>query len=81
MLAGCSGSMIADRMPTAVGGLPEDAPQRPATPGAFPAVHDAPPPRTQAVLTDEEQRKLEQELAAARERVNGGKPAETAKNP
>jgi len=72
--------MIADHMPTAAGGLPENAPQRPANPGAYPAVHDQPPERSK-VLTNEEQAKLEQELIAARERAAAGKPAETAKNP
>ena len=68
ILAGCSGSIIADHMPSMAGGLPEGAPQRPADPPAYPAVHDAPPARENAVLTDEEQRKLEADLAAARER-------------
>src|SRR5262245_29341826 len=40
ILAGCSGSMIADHMPTIAGGLPDNAPQRPANPSAYPAVHD-----------------------------------------
>ena len=34
--AGCASS-IGDRMPTAIGGLPANAPQRPPTPPAFPA--------------------------------------------
>jgi hypothetical protein len=81
ILVGCTGSMIGDNMPTAVGGLPESAPQRPANPPSYPAVHDQPPARSQAVLTDEEQRRLEQELIAARERTAAGKPAGTAKKP
>jgi hypothetical protein len=84
VLAGC-GSMIADNMPTAVGGLPESAPQRPTNPAAYPAVHDLPPPRSEAVLTSEEQRKLEDDLIAARDRAAGnkpgGKPAGSARNP
>jgi hypothetical protein len=69
-LAGCSaGSMMADHMPTAAGGLPEDAPQRPTKPSAFPAVHDLPPPRGSTVLTDAEQKKLEDDLIAARTRT------------
>ena len=68
-LAGCSaGSMMADHMPTAAGGLPEGVPQRPTKPSAFPAVHDMPPPRGSTVLTDAEQKKLEDDLIAARNR-------------
>jgi hypothetical protein len=47
-------------------GLPDSAPQRPVEPAAFPAVHDIPPPRTAAVLTEMEQQKLEDDLVAAR---------------
>ena len=70
-------------MPAAVGGLPAEAPARPAASaaGAYPAVNDAPPPRGPAVLTDEEQRKLEAELIAARNRANGDKPPEGDKKP
>lgn len=78
MLAACStGGTIADHMPTAVGGLPEGAPQRPATPAAYPAVHSMPPPRTDTMLSDAEQKKLEDELVAARNRAAGttAKPA------
>src|SRR4030081_1287464 len=66
-LSGCSaGSMMADHMPTAAGGLPEGAPQRPTKPSAFPAVHDLPPPRGSTVLTDAQQKKLEDDLIAPR---------------
>ena len=69
-LAGCSaGSTIGDHMPNALGGLPEGAPQRPTKPSAFPAVHDMPPPRGSTVLTDAEQKKLEDDLIAARTRT------------
>jgi len=79
-LAGCSaGSMMADHMPTAAGGLPEGVPQRPTKPSAFPAVHDMPPPRGSTVLTDAEQKKLEDDLVAARKRT--AKPAGGAGNP
>jgi hypothetical protein len=81
ILAGCSTGTMGDSMPTAVGGLPENTPQRPATPAAYPAVHDMPPPRTSSVLTDEEQKKLEDDLVAARNRAVGGKPAGGARNP
>ena len=69
-LAGCSaGSVISDHMPNALGGLPEGAPQRPTKPSAFPAVHDMPPPRGSTMLTDAEQKKLEDDLIAARTRT------------
>jgi len=69
-LAGCSaGSMVGDHMPTALGGLPEGAPQRSTKPSAYPAVHDMPPPRGSTVLTDAEQKKLEDDLIAARNRT------------
>ena len=71
IVAGCSASTIGDHLPTAAGGLPEGAPPRSAAPATYPAVHDGPPPRTQSVLTDEEQKKLEADLVAARERAAG----------
>jgi hypothetical protein len=70
ILVDCSsGGVIGDYMPTATGGLPEGAPQRPTKSTSFPAVHDMPPPRAQTVLSDEEQKKLEDELIAARKRT------------
>jgi hypothetical protein len=76
-LAGCSaGSMIGDHMPTALGGLPEGAPQRATKPSAYPAVHDMPPARGSAVLSDAEAKKLEDDLIAARTRTGeAAKPA------
>jgi hypothetical protein len=70
ILSGCA-SVIAD-MP--VIGLPEGAPPRPAAQAEYPAVHDRPPRQGDAPLSAEEQRKLEQELIAARE--SQGKLAE-----
>ena len=75
LLAGCSASMIGDRMPAAVGGLPEDAPQRPAIPAAYPAVHNMPPARSSAPLSDDQQRQLEDDLVAARNRYGGSPDA------
>jgi hypothetical protein len=71
ILPACSASIIGDHLPTAAGGLPEGAPQRPAQPAAYPAVHDLPPKRQDAVLTDDEQKKLEDDLIAARKRAVG----------
>ncbi|MBX9824711.1 MAG: hypothetical protein K2Y27_06910 [Xanthobacteraceae bacterium] len=48
-------------------GLSANAPARPAEQMAYPAVHDVPPPRTAAVLTDIEQHKLETDLVSARD--------------
>jgi len=81
-LGGCSATSnyIADRMPTAAGGLPEGTPQRPETPAAYPAVHDLPPPRTDTMLTPDEQKKLEDELIAARARTAGAADPKAAGN-
>lgn len=78
ILTGCART-IGDYMPAAVGGLPADTPQRPATPAPYPAVHDTPPPRSSTVLSYEEQKKLEDELVAARKRT--ANPAGGARNP
>ena len=48
-------------------GLSPNAPARPAEQMAYPAVHDVPPPRTAAMLTDVEQHKLETDLVSARD--------------
>jgi hypothetical protein len=71
ILASCTTGTIGDHLPTAAGGLPEGVPPRPTTTGSYPAVHDMPPPRAQTVLTDEEQKKLEEDLIAARDRAKG----------
>jgi hypothetical protein len=63
-LASCS--TVLSEMPTQVGGLPAGTPQRPAAAPDYPAVHEMPPPRTAAVLTEEEKKKVEAELAAMR---------------
>jgi len=50
-----------------MGGLPAGTPERPqAGLPAYPAVHDMPPPRQSALLTPEQQRQVELELTAAR---------------
>jgi hypothetical protein len=77
-LAACASSSPnpLSSLPKELGGLPENTPARPATPAAYPAVHDIPPPRTKAVLTEEEIKQTEAELTAARDRA--GKPAGAA---
>lgn len=66
-LAGC-GAMVAD-MPLV--GLPAGVSARPAAPGAFPAVHDMPAARDQALMDATERDRIERELTAARERQGG----------
>jgi hypothetical protein len=63
-LAACSTAL--SEMPKELGGLPAGAPQRPDVAPEYPAVHDMPPPRTGGVLTEEERKKVEAELAAMR---------------
>jgi hypothetical protein len=63
-LASCSS--VLSEMPAQMGGLPEGTPERSAAPPAYPAVHDMPPPRATAVLTEEEKKRVEAELAAMR---------------
>jgi hypothetical protein len=76
MLAGC-GAIVADHLPTVAGGLPEGVPDRPTKQTNFPAVHDMPPPRASTVLTDTEQKKLEDDLIAARTRTGAAAKAGT----
>jgi hypothetical protein len=71
-LGGCSGSLIADHMPAAVGGLPEGAPERPAAEQVYPAVHNMPPARATSTLNDDEQKRLQDDLVAARNRTGAG---------
>lgn len=66
LVSGCSTAQI-DAIPQAVGGLPEGVPARRAEALAFPAVHDMPPPRP-PVLDAEQQKKLEADLIAIRNR-------------
>jgi hypothetical protein len=67
LMSGCSTSDI-DRIPQEIGGLPAGAPARLAEPPAYPAVHDMPPSRTAGVLDAEQQKKLEADLIATRNR-------------
>jgi hypothetical protein len=64
LLASCS--TVLSEMPTQMGGLPAGAPPRPDVAPVYPDVHDMPPPRSAAVLTEEERKKVEAELAAMR---------------
>lgn len=71
LLNGCAAAGVGDSLPPELGGLPRNAPARPADPGAFPAVHDMPAPRSDTVLTPEEQSRLERDLKALRDRQEG----------
>jgi len=77
MVTGCA-STTADHAPTSVGGLPGDAPARQTAPSAYPAVNNVPPPRSDTLLSSEEQMKLQDELAQARNRTAGGASADPA---
>jgi hypothetical protein len=61
------GNKLGNELPTAVGGMPAAAPARPETAPAFPAVHDIPPARNTKVMTEEEKKRLEAELAVMRD--------------
>ncbi len=67
-LAGCSSAPMAERLPTELGGLPSEVPAAPRASYRYPAVHDTPPPRATAPLTDEQQLELEKQLQNARQR-------------
>jgi hypothetical protein len=64
VLVACSTAL--SEMPKQFGGLPEGTPSRPEAAPEYPAVHDMPPRRSTAVLTEEERKKVEAELAAMR---------------
>jgi outer membrane biosynthesis protein TonB len=72
-LGGCSSNLNGFGDQTTTGGTSiisearGEAPKTPPPP--FPAVHDMPPPRDSTILTDYEQKKLENDLIAARRRV------------
>ena len=51
-------------------GLPGNAPARAETPPAYLPVHDVPPPRDEAVLTADEQKKIQTDLLNARDKQN-----------
>jgi hypothetical protein len=74
MLAGCSGSMMADHLPNAVGGLPDGVPDRPTTEQAYPAVHNMPPQRTTTTLSEKQQKQLETDLVTVRDRTSPDAP-------
>src|SRR5881227_442369 len=68
-LSGCASQSIVDNLPASMGGLPESVPKRSEEPVVYPAVHDLPPARSASPLTEQEKKRLREELAAERERV------------
>jgi hypothetical protein len=67
-LGGCSSPAVFERLPESLGGLPAGAPEHPATPYQFPAVHDLPPPRSDQPMSDEDVLNAENALKSARDR-------------
>ena len=67
-LAGCSSTF--DALPEKLGGLPENAPARPAEVGAYPNVYEPMAPREVKKLNEGEQKSAEQELLALRQSQN-----------
>ena len=81
MLAGCTTAQL-DALPKEIGGLPEGAPKRQENPPPFPAVHDMPPPRSQALMDKDQQTRLEADLVAARAKLQTQQnQAKAAANP
>jgi hypothetical protein len=82
MLSGCAAEPLSDRLPAEWGGLPAGTPARPPTPYQYPAVHDMPPARSIQPMSEEEQVKLEKDLATIRDRQEGREaPAKKAAPP
>lgn len=81
VIGGCSS--VFSSLPPAVGGLPEGTPERAANLPDFPRVHEMPPQR-EGMLSREERKKAESELAAARDnatrRANEATAAATGAN-
>ncbi|MFO1111067.1 MAG: hypothetical protein U1E61_17975 [Bradyrhizobium sp.] len=73
-LGGCS-TQIAD-IPAV--GLPADAPPRPKEVGSYLPVHDLPPERTEAAMKPDEQKRIQSELIAARDRQASSGTAQSA---
>jgi hypothetical protein len=65
-LAACSSASIPDMLPTAAGGLPSNAPQRPAVQPEYPAVNEMPRRPEALPLTDDEIKRRQTELSNLR---------------
>ena len=84
-LGGCATGTMLEQLPASIGGEPTSLPAKPAVAYQYPAVHDMPPARADAPLSDTEQVRMEKELRAARDRQEGlygqaPKPAPGAKS-
>src|SRR5664279_1383080 len=79
-LAGCSGAVLSDHLPNAMGGLPEGAPARAGAEYTYPAVHDMPPPRATEPMSDVDQDRLEKDLKAARDSQEAAEKAAVAQD-
>ena len=77
-LSGCSTHIGDIQSPIA---LPAGAPERPATPHVYPAVHDMPPERAAPMMSEDQQERLESDLVAARNRQTGAPPPKPAMVP
>jgi hypothetical protein len=80
LLAACSSSQITDMIPTAAGGLPENAPARPATAPEYPAVNAMPQRREALPLTDDEIKRTQAEMTTLRQQQEQ-RAAETEPKP
>ncbi len=81
-LAGCGtinekvAAGVSDVIPAWAGGLPADAPPRPKEAGSYLPVHDMPPER-EAAMKPDEQKRIQSELIAARDRqASTGTPSQ-----
>ena len=73
IVAGCGLMLGACSIPIAdlpLIGVPADAPKRAEIQPAYLPVNDTPPPRDEAVLTTDEQKKLQKQLLDARDKQN-----------
>ena len=73
-VGGCS-TQIAD-LPGV--GLPADAPPRPKEAGGYLPVHDLPPERAESAMKPDEQKRIQNELIAARDRQASSTPPQNA---
>ena len=70
-VGGCS-TQIADMS------LPSDAPPRAKEAGSYLPVHDLPPDRAEATMKPDEQKRIQSELIAARDRQASSSASQTA---